>query len=164
MVNAGYLESTTGGAEYSGSQRMDPPVLRQAPAKIRFARGVGSASLRIPPQKIYLQPLNGVAPLWSRGLANGVLIAEEAQFVNGLIFRDGVEPLDTDEILGAVGIAGFRAQFRGGAQDFDGRTPAGRDLYGEVVQGLHCIGHAAHADVAFLWNLHPHAIAGREKL
>ena len=56
---------------------MDPLVVGHAPAKIRFARGVGSAGLRIPIQEMCLQPLNGVAPLGGRGMADGVLIAEE---------------------------------------------------------------------------------------
>ena len=116
-----------------------------------------------PVLEVRLQPVDGVAPGGGRRPANGILISKKADFAECLAGRYGVEPVDTDEILGAVGIVGLGTKFRRVVQDLDRRAIAGRRMHGEVVHGLYALSHAADADVASLRDLHPYAIARRKK-
>jgi hypothetical protein len=53
----------------------------------------------IPVSEMGLQPLHGVPPFRRAGLADGVLIAEEAQLIHCLLHGHGIQPLHAHKIL-----------------------------------------------------------------
>lgn len=49
--------------------------------------------------KVYLQTLHCPAPKWRAGLADGVLVPEDARILNGLRLRHSLQPLHRDEVF-----------------------------------------------------------------
>jgi hypothetical protein len=60
-----------------------------------------------------LQAVDCEAPLGRRRFAHRVLIAEKADFLDGLLQRHGLPPLDRGEELGFIRIAGELAKVAG---------------------------------------------------
>jgi hypothetical protein len=52
--------------------------------------------------EVLRSPFHRRAPFWRGGLAHGVLIAEETDFVDCSFDGDRLKPLDSDEIFTAV--------------------------------------------------------------
>ena len=56
-----------------------------------------------------LQPLDRGSPLRCRRLANRVLVPKQPDLMYGLILKNGVQPLDTHEVLDLVGVICMRS-------------------------------------------------------
>ena len=109
-----------------------------------------------------LEAVGGVSPLWGGGFADGVLLPEEAGFVEGFVEGQGVDPADFDEVFGLFGVVGRFSMIVGLAEDFEAGLGAvcGFDL---KVFGGGCGGFDfAYADIAELGDAHPDEIAGVE--
>ena len=111
-----------------------------------------------------LQPFHRRPPLRCRRLADGVLVAEHADFLNGLAGRDGLQPVDGDNVFRFLFVVGELLVVVAVARNLAEADLALGGVHHEVAVTLRAAGHAPYADEAGAGNLDPDAVAGIEQL
>lgn len=97
---------------------------------------IALSGLQIPLCKMFFQPIRGLSPVGCFGAADGVLVAEEANFMEGLSDWHGLEPVHFDEVFGFLGVFGIGAVVVGLCQHIEGGEGTVAGFESEVV-GLH---------------------------
>src|SRR3546814_5661306 len=109
-----------------------------------------------------------MSPLRGRGLAYGVLVAEQSDcveqsdFVESVLCYNGIQPLDSHEVFSGIRVFAALPVARGVADDVDRQLFAfGRGQF-ELVGRLHRFQHPPHPDVAGLGDVDTDPVARPE--
>lgn len=111
-----------------------------------------------------LEPLNRVTPLRGSGLADGILITEQPDLVDGFLGGDGVEPIHLDKIFGFLGIVCSLPVFLSMLEHIETGTLALRGLDHEVLRTLNGFLDDADTYIPCLRDIRPNPVPwGQER-